>query len=154
MVLQNSNTRPIEILLAEDNPADARLTIEGFKSAVSLHNITVLEDGEQVMDYLVQERQNPHPVYPDILILDLNMPKKTGHEVLAELKADDALSVIPVIILTASEAQRDIIEAYKLHANAYLTKPIDFDDFTKLVKSIDEFWLTFVKLPVGLTNAN
>ncbi|MCH7738284.1 MAG: response regulator [Chloroflexi bacterium] len=143
------NTRPIEILLAEDNMADAKLTVEGFKDATVKHHITVLSDGQQVMDHLNRERQNPDRLLPDLIILDLNMPKKTGHEVLAELKADDELSMIPVLIFTASDAQADILEAYRLHASAYLTKPIDFGEFTRLVRSIDEFWFNFVKLPAA-----
>ena len=147
-------TRPIEILLAEDNPADARLTLEGFNSTEAQHNITVLEDGQQVIDYLIRERQNRDKGYPDLIILDLNMPKKTGHEVLADLKSDEQWSMIPVIIFTASDAPNDILKAYRLQANAYLTKPIDFGEFTKLVKSIDEFWFNFVKLPTVFSNGN
>ena len=147
-------TRPIEILLAEDNPADARLTLEGFNSTEAQHNITVLEDGQQVIDYLIRERQNRDKGYPNLIILDLNMPKKTGHEVLAELKSDEQWSMIPVIIFTASDAPNDILKAYRLQANAYLTKPIDFGEFTKLVKSIDEFWFNFVKLPTVFSNGN
>ena len=147
-------TRPIEILLAEDNPADARLTLEGFNSTEAQHNITVLEDGQQVIDYLIRERQNRDKGYPDLIILDLNMPKKTGHEVLAELKSAEQWSMIPVIIFTASDAPNDILKAYRLQANAYLTKPIDFGEFTKIVRSIDEFWFNFVKLPTVFSNGN
>ena len=147
-------TRPIEILLAEDNPADARLTLEGFNSTEAQHNITVLEDGQQVIDYLIRERQNRDKGYPNLIILDLNMPKKTGHEVLADLKSDEQWSMIPVIIFTASDAPNDILKAYRLQANAYLTKPIDFGEFTKLVKSIDEFWFNFVKLPTVFSDGN
>ena len=150
----NMKTRPIEILLAEDNPADARLTLEGFNSTEAQHNITVLEDGQQVIDYLIRERQNRDKGYPDLIILDLNMPKKTGHEVLADLKSDEQWSMIPVIIFTASDAPNDILKAYRLQANAYLTKPIDFGEFTKLVRSIDEFWFNFVKLPTVFSNEN
>ena len=150
----NMKTRPIEILLAEDNPADARLTLEGFNSTEAQHNITVLEDGQQVIDYLIRERQNRDKGYPDLIILDLNMPKKTGHEVLAELKSSEQWSMIPVIIFTASDAPNDILKAYRLQANAYLTKPIDFGEFTKLVRSIDEFWFNFVKLPTVFSNGN
>lgn len=154
MVVKNAPTRPIEILLAEDNPADARLTLEGFKQAVGSHNITVIEDGQQVMEYLRRKCQYPDRTYPDLIILDLNMPKKTGHEVLAELMADTELSIIPVIIFTASDAQGDVLESYKLHASAYLTKPIDFDEFALMVKSIDDFWFNFAKLPALSSNAN
>jgi len=152
MVVNNAPTRPIEILLAEDNPADARLTLEGFKQAVGSHNITVIPDGQQVMEYLRRDCQTPAGTYPDLIILDLNMPKKTGHEVLAELKADAELSIIPVIIFTASDAQGDVLESYKLQASAYLTKPIDFDEFALMVRSIDEFWFNFAKLPAISSN--
>ena len=146
------NTRPIEILLAEDNPADAKLTVEGFKSATVAHNITVLNDGQQVLDHLNRKGQNTDCLLPDLIILDLNMPKKTGHEVLAELKSDAELSLIPVLIFTASDAESDILKAYSLQASAYLTKPIDFAEFTRLVRSIDEFWFNFVKFPAGIIN--
>ena len=146
------NNRPIEILLAEDNPADAKLTVEGFRDAAVAHNITVLNDGQQVLDHLNRERQDLDCLLPDLIILDLNMPKKTGHEVLAELKSDAELSLIPVLILTASDSESDILKAYRLKANAYLTKPIDFAEFTRLVRSIDEFWFNFVKLPAGIIN--
>ena len=154
MVLSNADTRPIEILMAEDNPADARLALEGFKYAVANHKITVIEDGEQVMEYLDRVRQDPDQKTPDLILLDLNMPKKTGHEVLAELKSDRELSLIPVIIFTASDAQGDVLLSYRLHASAYLTKPIDFGEFTKMVKSIDEFRLNFVKLPAATAHGS
>lgn len=148
------NSRPIEILLAEDNPADAVLTLEGFKEANLEHHITVVEDGQQVLDYLNGKRLNPETALPDLILLDLNMPKKDGHEVLLEIKSDTELRIIPVIIFTASDAERDILEAYKLQANAYLTKPIDLDEFIRLVKSMDEFWFNFVKLPTGFSKGN
>ena len=147
MALSYSQTRPINILLAEDNPADAMLTLEGFKSAEAVHNIVVFGDGQQVIDHLNQECRRSNASLSDMIILDLNMPKKSGHEVLAELKSNELLSIIPVIIFTASDAQRDIVESYRLHASAYLTKPIDFAEFIRLVKSIDEFWFNFVKFP-------
>ena len=154
MVLKSNDSKPIEILLAEDNPAEARLVLEGFKDAVAKHNITVLRDGQEVLDHLSRICQDSGDTFPDLIILDLNMPKKSGHEVLAYLKADKALSVIPVIIFTASDAPRDIRESYELHASAYLTKPIDFWEFKKLVRSLDEFWFNFVKLPTVLKNGN
>ena len=141
------SVRPIEILLAEDNPADARLTIEGFKDAAVKHNMTVVEDGQQVLDYLDVRRHDPEASLPDLILLDLNMPKKSGLEVLSEVKSDLELRMIPIIILSASDSERDITEAYRLQANAYITKPIDLDEFTKLVRSVNEFWLNFVKLP-------
>lgn len=149
----NLSVMPIEILLAEDNPADARLTVEGFKDASAKHNITVVENGQQVLDYLRRKLPYAHVSLPDLILLDLNMPKKNGHEVLSEIKSDEELSIIPVIIFSTSSAQCDILEAYRLQANAYITKPIDLDEFIKLVKSIDEFWFKFAKLPKAVSNA-
>ena len=144
--------KPIEILLAEDNPADARLTVEGFKDATVKHKMTVVEDGQQVLDYLRRQLSYADVCLPDLILLDLNMPKKNGHEVLLELKADEKLSVIPVIIFSASSAEGDILKSYRLHASAYVTKPIDLEEFISVVRSIDEFWFKFVKLPKVLSN--
>ena len=148
------SVKPIEILLAEDNPADARLTVEGFKDAAVKHNMIVVEDGQQVLDYLRRKLPYADVSLPDLILLDLNMPKKTGHEVLSEIKSDEVLSVIPVIIFTASSAPSDILESYRLQANAYITKPIDLDEFIRLVRSMDDFWFKFVKLPGVFTNGH
>jgi len=139
--------KPIEILLVEDNPADARLTLEGFKVAKVRNKITVVEDGVEALAYLRGEGAYAHVTLPDLILLDLNMPKKNGHEVLAEIKADEQLKRIPVLVFTVSSANQDIMEAYNLHASAFISKPIDFDEFLRIVYSLTEFWLTIVKLP-------
>jgi len=139
--------KPIEILLAEDNPGDARLTVEGFKDAKVKNNITVVEDGEEALAYLRHEGPYADVALPDLILLDLNMPKKDGREVLAEMKADEKLRRIPVLVFTVSSAEKDILAAYNLQASAFITKPIDLDEFITVVKSLEEFWLTVVKLP-------
>lgn len=142
--------KPIEILLAEDNPGDARLTVEGFKDAKVKNNITVVVDGVEALAYLRHEGPYANAVLPDLILLDLNMPKKDGREVLAEIKADEKLRRIPVLVFTISSAERDIFAAYNLQASAFITKPIDLDEFITVVKSLEEFWLTIVKLPRGV----
>ncbi len=139
--------KPIEILLAEDNPGDARLVLEGFKDAKVKNNITVAQDGVEALAYLRQEGEYANAVLPDLILLDLNMPKKDGREVLVEIKADEDLRRIPVLVFTVSSADTDILKVYDLQANAFITKPIDFDEFISVVKSLEEFWLTIVKLP-------
>ena len=145
--LDNAGIKPIEILLAEDNPGDARLTLEGFKDAKIRNNITVVEDGIEAMAYLRHQGPYADVALPDLVLLDLNMPKKGGREVLADMKADEALKQIPVLVFTISTAEKDILEAYHLQASAFITKPIDLDEFIRVVKSMTEFWLTVVKLP-------
>lgn len=139
--------RPIEILLVEDNVADVRLTTEALADAKVNNHLHVLRDGVEAMMFL--RRQGPHAgaPHPDLVLLDLNLPRKDGREVLTEMKADPHLRRIPVVILTTSQAEEDILRAYDLNANCYVTKPVDFDQFIKVVKSIEEFWLTIVKLP-------
>jgi CheY-like chemotaxis protein len=139
--------RPIEILLVEDNPADVRLTQENFKETKISNNLHVVNDGDEAIDFLRREGKYAHSVRPDLILLDLNLPKKNGREVLEEIKADDKLKRIPVVILTVSKADEDIINAYNLHANCYITKPVDLNQFVKVVKSIEDFWLSIVKLP-------
>ncbi len=139
--------KPIHILLAEDNPGDARLTIEGFKDAKVNNEITVVEDGIEALAYLRRQGKYANAVRPDLILLDLNMPRKDGREVLSEIKSDDNLKSIPVLVFTVSSAEKDILNSYGLHANAFITKPIDLDEFTKVVKSLEDFWLTIVKLP-------
>jgi chemotaxis family two-component system response regulator Rcp1 len=137
----------IEILLVEDNPADIRLAQEAFKDA-KVHNILyTVEDGEEAMAFLRREGKYADASRPDLILLDLNLPKKDGREVLAEIKTDEHLKLIPVVILTVSKDEEDILKTYNLHANCYITKPIDFEQFMKVVKTIEEFWLTIVKLP-------
>lgn len=141
------NSRPIEILLVEDNPGDARLTLEAFKEGKVFNNLTVVGDGVEAMAYLRREGQYANSVHPDLILLDLNLPKKDGREVLAEIKSDEQLRNTPVIVLTTSAAEEDIARAYSRHANCYITKPVDLDQFLHVVQSIESFWLSLVRLP-------
>jgi CheY-like chemotaxis protein len=138
---------PIEVLLVEDSPGDVRLTREAFKDAKVLINLNVASDGVEAMAFLNREGNNANAPRPDLILLDLNLPKKDGREVLAELKESPALKSIPVVILTTSASEADIHGSYQHHANCYITKPVDLDGFLKVVRSIDSFWLTVVKLP-------
>jgi CheY-like chemotaxis protein len=137
----------IEVLLVEDSPGDVRLTQEAFREANSRTNLHVASDGVEAMAFLRQEGNYAHAPRPDFILLDLNLPKMDGREVLAHIKSDESLKTIPTIILTTSNAEADIVRSYQLQANCYLTKPVQLDDFEALVKSINEFWLTKVKLP-------
>lgn len=139
--------RSVEVLLVEDNPGDVSLILEGLKDAKLKCHIHVVEDGIAALEFL--RRQGPYSQKPliDVVLLDLNLPKKDGREVLAEIKADPALLHIPVVILTSSQAEQDVITAYNLHANCYIRKPVDFDQFVHAVRMIDEFWLELVILP-------
>jgi CheY-like chemotaxis protein len=139
--------KPVEILLVEDNEGDVGLIEEVFEEAKIRNNLHVAEDGEEALLYLHGEGKFSGSPRPDIILLDLNLPKKGGREVLREIKEDENLHNIPVIVLTTSDAEKDIIGAYDLHANAYITKPLDFDQFIKVVGSIENFWLDIVKLP-------
>ena len=140
-------SKNIEILLVEDNPADIRLAQEAFKDA-KVHNILyTVGDGVEAMAFLRREGKYAKVGRPDLILLDLNLPKKDGREVLAEIKNDEHLKLIPVVILTVSKDEEDILKTYNLHANCYITKPIDFEQFMRVVKGIEEFWLTIVKLP-------
>jgi chemotaxis family two-component system response regulator Rcp1 len=140
-------SKNIEILLVEDNPADVRLAQEAFKDA-KVHNVLyTVGDGVEAMAFLRREGKYADAPRPDLILLDLNLPKKDGREVLAEIKIDEHLKLIPVVILTVSKAEEDILKTYNLHANCYITKPIDFEQFMRVVKGIEEFWLTIVKLP-------
>lgn len=138
---------PIEILLVEDNPGDVRLTLEALKESKVHNNISVVTDGVEALAFLRREDKFSNSPCPDIVLLDLNLPKKTGIEVLTEIKSDDELKHIPVVILTTSKDEEDILKTYTQHANAYVTKPVDFDKFLHVVKSIEDFWLNIVKLP-------
>jgi len=138
---------PIEILLVEDNPGDARLTREALRDGKIYNNLYVVRDGVEAMSFLRKTGQYTRAPRPDLILLDLNLPRKDGHEVLAEVKTDENLRRIPVVILTTSQAEEDIIKTYNLHVNCYITKPVDLDQFVKIVKSIEDFWLTIVKLP-------
>ena len=137
----------VEILLVEDNPGDVRLTQEAFKEGKLINNLSVVGDGVEAMAFLRKEEKYADVPRPDLILLDLNMPKKDGREVLAEIKKDPDLKHIPVIILTTSQAEQDILKSYNLHANCYITKPVDLDQFNAVVKSIKDFWLSIVKLP-------
>jgi two-component system, chemotaxis family, response regulator Rcp1 len=137
-------SNPIEILLVEDNPGDVRLIKEVFKDAKIYNTMKVAYDGEAAMEIL---RNDGNASFPDLILLDLNLPKKDGREVLREIKGDNCLKCIPVVILTTSNAEEDLIETYKMNANCYITKPVDLDQFINVVKSIENFWLSIVKLP-------
>jgi CheY-like chemotaxis protein len=137
---------PIEILLVEDNPGDVRLTREALKDAKVRNTLHVTMDGVEALAFLRKQGKYAAVPRPDLILLDLNLPKKNGREVLEEIKQDDALSHIPIVILTTSQAELDIVESYRLHANAYVTKPVDLEQFLKVVGSIEEFWLEIVKL--------
>jgi CheY-like chemotaxis protein len=141
------NPRPIAILLVEDNPGDVRLTMEALREAKVHNRVHVAPDGVAAMAFLRQEGTYADAPRPDLILLDLNLPKKDGREVLAEIKADDRLKHIPVVILTTSHAEQDILQSYDLHANCYVTKPVDLDQFIRVVRSIEDFWLTVVALP-------
>lgn len=145
----NAETRatPVEVLLVEDNPGDVRLTREALKEGKVWNNLHVVEDGEAAIAFMKQTGPYANSPRPDLILLDLNLPRKDGREVLAILKADENLKRIPVVILTSSRAEEDILRAYNLNANCYITKPVDFEQFIKVVRAIEEFWLTIVKLP-------
>jgi two-component system, chemotaxis family, response regulator Rcp1 len=140
--------KPVEILLVEDNKGDVGLIEEVFEEAKIKNKLHVAEDGEEAMQYLHGEGKFTGSPRPDIIILDLNLPNKDGREVLKEVKEDESFNNIPVIVLTTSNAEKDILGAYGLHANAYITKPLDFDQFIKVVESIGNFWLEIVRLPM------
>lgn len=139
--------RPIEILLVEDNPGDVELTAQALRAGKICNQLHVVEDGELAMDFLRKQGHFAAASCPDVVLLDLNLPRKDGREVLEEIKADPALKKIPVIILTTSQSEEDILRAYNLAANCYITKPVDLDQFTKVVQAIEDFWFTVVKLP-------
>ena len=145
----NSQTagRPIEILLVEDNPGDVRLIVEALRDGKVQNKLHIAKDGMEATAFLHREGEYADALYPDLILLDLNLPKKDGPEVLAEIKEDPALKHIPVVILTSSQEGEDIVKTYNLHANCYITKPIDLEQFIMVVKSISDFWLTIVKLP-------
>ena len=139
--------RPVEILLVEDNPDDVALTVEALNRAKISNNLHVAEDGVEALDFVRARGKYAGAPLPDIILLDLNLPKKNGYEVLAEIKTDQELKHLPVVVLTTSQAEKDILETHRLHANCYVTKPVDFDEFIKIVHSIEDFWFSVVKLP-------
>ncbi|MEM6453151.1 MAG: response regulator [Cyanobacteria bacterium P01_D01_bin.105] len=137
----------IDVLLVEDSPSDARLTVKTFEKAKVLNTLHIVEDGVEAMDFLRQTGPYQQSPRPDLILLDLNLSKKDGRQVLEEIKADPKLETIPVVILTTSEAEEDILRSYQLRANCYITKPVTLQQFVKVVESIENFWLTVVKLP-------
>ncbi len=141
------NMRAFDILLVEDNPGDIRLTQEALKDNRLVNHLSVVKDGEEAMAFLRQEGKYVDAPRPELILLDLNLPKKDGREVLEEIKHDPSLRRIPVVVLTTSCAEVDILKAYDLNGNCYITKPLDWEQFIRVVKSIEEFWLTLVKLP-------
>jgi CheY-like chemotaxis protein len=138
---------PVEILLAEDNPGDVKLTRKALEQAKLVNNLHVVTDGVEAMNFLRQEGEYAEKPRPDLILLDLNMPRKDGREVLEDVKDDESLRRIPVVILTSSDAEEDVVKSYERHANAYLTKPVDFEGFLEIIGALEDFWLEIVKLP-------
>ena len=149
MMNQETSLRPIEILMVEDSPSDALISREALAYAKVLNHLHVVEDGVRAIAFLRREGPYAQAPRPDLILLDLNLPKKDGREVLAEVKADDQLKTIPVVVLTTSRAEEDILRAYGLHANCYIAKPVDFVRFAEVVRAIEHFWFTIVSLPPG-----
>ena len=148
-MVRSSPTQPADILLVEDNPGDVRLTKEALREGRVLNNLHVVADGTQAMSFLRQEAPYAEAPRPDLILLDLNLPKKSGREVLAEVKRDEELKRIPVAVLTTSKADEDVLRSYELHANCYIVKPVDMDQFLKVIRLLEDFWLSIVKLPPG-----
>jgi two-component system response regulator len=145
--MTKNQIRPVEILLVEDNPADILMTREAFEQAKMINTIHVVEDGVQAMSFLRREGKYASFPPPDLILLDLNLPRKNGREVLAEIKADEILNTIPVAVLTTSNAEKDVIESYGLHANCYIVKPVQFENFVQAAQNIQNFWFSVVTLP-------
>jgi CheY-like chemotaxis protein len=143
----SSEADPIQILLVEDNPGDVRLTREALKEGKIRNNLTVASDGVEAMQVLRRERGHEDSPRPDLILLDLNLPRKDGREVLAELKDDPDLRRIPVVVLTTSKSEEDVLRSYDLHANCYITKPVDLPQFLSVLNAVEEFWVTIVRLP-------
>ena len=140
-------TAPVEVLLVEDNPGDVRLTQEALKDEAAINNIMVVEDGEQALAFLRREGEHGDVRRPDLILLDMNLPKMDGREVLAEIKSDPDLKRVPVVVLTTSQAERDILESYNLHANSYITKPVDHEQFSTVLKTVQAYWRAISRLP-------
>ena len=145
--MNHIDIKPIEILLVEDSPSDTELTKEALKRGKILNNLNCVEDGVEAIDYLRQKGRFVQAIRPDLIMLDLNLPKKDGREVLREIKSDLSLRLIPIIVLTTSRSDKDVLQSYQLNANCYITKPVDFKQFIDVVKTIEKFWLTVVTLP-------
>ena len=139
--------QPIQILLVEDDPGDVLITREALEQSKVANDLHCVSDGEEAIQYLRQEGEYAGVGVPDLILLDLNLPRRDGREVLAEVKADPALRRIPVVVLTTSQAEEDVLRSYDLHANAYVTKPVDFEQFVRVVRQVDEFFFTVVRLP-------
>ncbi len=139
--------RPIEILLVEDSPSDTDLTVEALQKGKVLNHLSIVDDGVKAMQFLRRQGEFAASPRPDLILLDLNLPRKDGREVLAEIKGDESLRTIPIVVLTTSRAEQDVLQVYKLNGNCYITKPVDFRQFIEVVKSIENFWLTVVRLP-------
>jgi two-component system, chemotaxis family, response regulator Rcp1 len=146
-MMELNGPQAIQVLLVEDSPGDIRLTQEALKDAKIHINLHVVRDGEQAMSFLMREGEYANAPRPDLILLDLNLPKKDGREVLQEIKESPTLKIIPVVILTTSAAEADILRSYLLHANCYITKPVSLDGFLTVVKSIEDFWMSVVRLP-------
>src|ERR1017187_6415158 len=151
--MKTAEVRPIEILLVEDSPSDAEFTVEALKEAKVRNHLSLVEDGVQALEFLRRQGKHAGAPRPDLIMLDLNLPRKDGREVLAEIKSDDSLKAIPVVVLTTSRAEQDVLQAYKYHANCYISKPVDFEQFLQVVRSIESFWLMVVTLPPALKSA-
>lgn len=147
MLINEHNASPVDILLVEDNPGDIQLTKEALAETKILTNLFTVENGVEALNFLYKKGEYLNRPRPDIIILDLNLPLKDGREVLEVIKIDEDLKRIPVVILTSSKAEEDIVRSYNLHANCYITKPLDFESFIKIVQNIEQFWFTVVKLP-------
>jgi CheY-like chemotaxis protein len=145
--MKNINLKSIDILIVEDNPGDARLMKEVLKGKMYFNSIHIVKDGLEAMNFLHKKGEFSTMPLPDLIFLDLNLPKIDGREVLAKIKSDDVLKHIPVVVMTMSQAEEDILKSYNLHANCYITKPIDLDQFVKVVESLEDFWFSIVKLP-------
>ncbi len=142
-----NHEHPVEILLVEDSPSDTELTMEALKEAKVRNHLTIVEDGVQALEFLRRQGMYGGAPRPDLILLDLNLPRKDGREILAEIKTDDQLKTIPVVVLTTSRAEQDVFECYKYHANCYITKPVNLEQFLNVVRSIESFWLMVVTLP-------
>jgi two-component system response regulator len=145
--MTSTDVRPVEILLIEDSPSDTELTVEALREAKVRNRLNIVEDGVQALEFLRRVGKYAHAPRPDLIMLDLNLPRKDGREVLAEIKADENLKLIPIVVLTTSRDEQDILKAYQLNANCYITKPVDFEQFLEAVRSIESFWLCVVTLP-------
>ncbi|MGO8931342.1 MAG: response regulator [Limisphaerales bacterium] len=145
--MNNNEGRPIEILLVEDSPSDTELTLEALRDFKVRNHVSVVEDGVQAMQFLRREGLYARAPRPDVIMLDLNLPRKDGREVLADIKGDDQLKTIPIVVMTTSRAEQDVLRAYQLNANCYINKPVDFNQFLEVVRTIESFWLYVVTLP-------